>query len=129
MIKKEERRGFLHGIAMAKKAPRVFNLLFAYDSFIFFKANPLESKVLKEIMEEFSVALSFLVSLSPIDFFHLGKVVGYDHQLVVGPRRMGIHVFVEFLLPQCLGEDGQDCFPIEVIHITYLFLPPPKEVH
>lgn len=43
LIRNYETRGLFHGVAIAMSAPRISHLLFADDSFIFFKTNPKES--------------------------------------------------------------------------------------
>lgn len=56
MINKQETRGNIHGISISKGAPRVSHLLFADDCLLFFKANPLEFQVFKDVLEEYALA-------------------------------------------------------------------------
>lgn len=62
MIKRQESRGFLHGITVAKDALKISHLLFVDDNFIFLKANPTGSVVLKEIMNEYSLASGQIIN-------------------------------------------------------------------
>lgn len=92
MIKKQEYKGFIHKIAIAKGAPKISHLLFANDNFIFFKANPLESQVIKTILEDYAAASGQIINFekSAISFSknvrdEVREVVGS----IVGLRREG----------------------------------------
>lgn len=54
LIRRQEEMGTLHGVAVARGAPRVSHLFFADDSFLFFRANTLEARIVKEILEVYA---------------------------------------------------------------------------
>jgi hypothetical protein len=49
LIKQAEQNNLLHGVKVCRTAPAVSHLLFADNSFLFFKANDTETNVLKKI--------------------------------------------------------------------------------
>lgn len=51
MLSNLERRGFIHGVSIARGAPKISHLFFADDSFIFLKANQSESASLKQTLD------------------------------------------------------------------------------
>lgn len=62
MIKEQEKRGLVHGISIAKRAPEISHLLFADDSFIFFKANTEESLRLKQLLDDYAAASGQIIN-------------------------------------------------------------------
>lgn len=62
LIKQREARGTFHGIGVARGAPKISHLLFADDSFIFFKANAEETVVCRDILESFAGASGQLIN-------------------------------------------------------------------
>jgi hypothetical protein len=48
LIKQAERNNILHGIKVSRRAPTISHLLFADDSFLFFRANEVETNALKK---------------------------------------------------------------------------------
>ena len=48
LIKQAERNNILHGIKVCRRAPSIIHLLFADDSFLFFRANEVETNALKK---------------------------------------------------------------------------------
>ncbi|CAH9117813.1 unnamed protein product [Cuscuta epithymum] len=50
LLKKAEARGDIHGVAVCRGAPRVSHLLFADDSFLFFRATSEEAGIIKDIL-------------------------------------------------------------------------------
>lgn len=62
LIRRYESRGLFHGIAIAKNAPKISHLLFADDSFIFFKANAGESQIYRDILDIYAAASGQVVN-------------------------------------------------------------------
>lgn len=62
LIKKLEDRGSIHGISIAKDAPKLSHLFFADDSLIFIKANSQESTVIKETLETYGRASGQIIN-------------------------------------------------------------------
>lgn len=83
MFRKYEARGLLHGIGIARGAPKISHLFFADDSFIFFRANLHESQVCKNILDAYASASGQLINFekSSINF---SKNVGEDLRESVG---------------------------------------------
>lgn len=79
LIKKAERRGDLHGIKVSKGAPIVSHLLFADDSFLFFRANDMEATVMKNILSDFELASSQAINLQLSKVFY-SRNVGQDQK-------------------------------------------------
>ncbi|CAH9109059.1 unnamed protein product [Cuscuta epithymum] len=55
LIRKQEAEGRFCGVAVAKKAPKVSHLLFADDSYLFFRANREECQVVKDILKTYEI--------------------------------------------------------------------------
>lgn len=53
MIKKAHDRGLIHGVSIARDAPKVTHLFFADDSIIFTRANDQEASVLVDILKKY----------------------------------------------------------------------------
>lgn len=62
LIRHYECRGQFHGIAVARYAPRISHFLFADNNFIFFKANPSESEVCKNILATYATASGQIIN-------------------------------------------------------------------
>lgn len=62
MIQNQERRGVIHGVAISTSALKVSHLLFVDDCFLFFKANSMESQVIKDILNEFATASGQIIN-------------------------------------------------------------------
>lgn len=56
MIKQAEDKGLLHGIQVARGAPKISHLLFADDSFLFCKATIPEIQSVKLILDDYANA-------------------------------------------------------------------------
>lgn len=63
LINKEETRGNFHEVGVARGAPKVTHLLFADDSFVFFRADSKESQTCKNILDVYASATGQLVNL------------------------------------------------------------------
>lgn len=90
MIRNQEARGTIHGIAIARGAPSVSHLLFADDCFIFFKANPNEGQVYKEILSEYTSASGQVINFEKSSICFSKNVCGDMREMVeeiVGVRR------------------------------------------
>lgn len=62
MLKRLELRGSLHGISIARGAPRISHLFFADDSLIFIKANQQESATIKATLDVYGKASGQLIN-------------------------------------------------------------------
>lgn len=69
LIKRAERRGDLHGIKICRGAPIISHLLFADDSFMFFRANDREAAVMKSVLFDFEKASSQVINLQKSEVF------------------------------------------------------------
>ena len=56
LIQAKEKEGQIHGCRVARGAPTISHLFFADDCFIYFRANEQETKVVKQILEEYGIA-------------------------------------------------------------------------
>lgn len=56
MIRNLEERGVLHGISIERGAPKISHLFVTGDSFIFIKANQMESSIIKETLDKYGRA-------------------------------------------------------------------------
>lgn len=62
MIKNNERRGDLHGIKICRGAPTISHLLFADDSFLFFRASEKELLCMKKLLEDYESASGLAIN-------------------------------------------------------------------
>lgn len=62
MIKNNERRGDLHGIKICRGAPTISHLLFADDSFLFFRASKKELLCMKKLLEDYESASGLAIN-------------------------------------------------------------------
>ncbi|CAH9130680.1 unnamed protein product [Cuscuta epithymum] len=56
LIRRAEAKGEVHGVAVCRGAPKISHLLFADDSFLFFKANYTECSMIKRILQDYEKA-------------------------------------------------------------------------
>lgn len=62
MIKLAENQGNIHGVAISRSAPKITHLLFADDSYFFFKASPVEANTFKTILDIYSAASGQIIN-------------------------------------------------------------------
>ena len=55
LLKKAEGRGDIHGVWICRGGPSVSHLLFADDSFLFFKASEVECTNMKELLKHYEI--------------------------------------------------------------------------
>ena len=56
LLQKAELEGWIKGVSMCRRAPRITNLLFADDSLLFCQANKQEVKEVTEILKLYAIA-------------------------------------------------------------------------
>lgn len=56
MLKDYENKNKIHGLSVYRNAPTVNHLLFADDSYIFLRANPMEASNLKQLLQDYEKA-------------------------------------------------------------------------
>ena len=69
MIKQAERNNILHGIKVCRRAPSISHLLFADDSFLFFRANEVETNALKKILDDYANASGQMINMQKSEIF------------------------------------------------------------
>ncbi|XP_031091127.1 uncharacterized protein LOC115996126 [Ipomoea triloba] len=69
MIKNAENNGLLHGIQVARGAPKISHLLFADNSFLFCKATIPEIHTLKTILDDYANASGQLINFNKSSIF------------------------------------------------------------
>lgn len=62
MLSNLESRGSIHGISIARGAPKISHLFFADDSFIFIKANQTESATMKQTLDIYGKASGQIIN-------------------------------------------------------------------
>lgn len=63
MLSDYQKKGIIHGVSIATNAPPITHLLFADDSLLFCKANKIEAKAIKDILEAYQRAQCQKVNL------------------------------------------------------------------
>jgi hypothetical protein len=63
LIKQAEQNNSLHGIKICRKAPSISHLLFADDSFLFFRANMDETNTLNGILDTYANAFGQMINM------------------------------------------------------------------
>ena len=56
LLTKAENEARIHGVFICRGAPKVSNLLFAYDSLLFYRATTNEVETISEILQTFAIA-------------------------------------------------------------------------
>ncbi|CAH9113824.1 unnamed protein product, partial [Cuscuta epithymum] len=93
LLRKHESMGCIHGVAVARGAPRISHLLFADDSLLFFQANHREASIVKEILHDYESASGQVVNFNKSKVFFSTNVSvscreGLVELLGVGPAAM-----------------------------------------
>ena len=67
----KEQAGQLHGCTIARGAPSIYHIFFADDCSVYFRANELEARVMKQILVDYGAASGQCVNFlkSSISFF------------------------------------------------------------
>uniref|UniRef100_A0A803PA04 Reverse transcriptase domain-containing protein n=1 Tax=Cannabis sativa TaxID=3483 RepID=A0A803PA04_CANSA len=105
LLRKYERRGWLHGCKVANGAPRVSHMLFADNSYLYCKATENEAQRIEEVLLKFELATGQKVNFSKSSIFFsvntlssmkdrinsiLGMVTAAEDSLYLGlPSSMG----------------------------------------
>lgn len=76
LIKDAMQRGVLHGVSICQGAPMVSHLLFADDSFLFFRANEGETRAMKDILRIYEEASGQEVNFAKSEVFFSRNVQG-----------------------------------------------------
>ncbi|CAH9071355.1 unnamed protein product [Cuscuta epithymum] len=100
LIRKNEKQGRIHGVSVAKGAPRVSHLFFADDNFLFFRAQEDECNVIKGILSTYTSTSGQMVNFSKSALSFSSNVVGPTrdnicnmlgvYQEQVGSRYLGL---------------------------------------
>lgn len=74
--------GLIHGVQVSNSAPAISHLLFADDSFLFFRASPHETEVVKAILDEYASASGQSINYQKSGIFFSSNV-SQNHQEVI----------------------------------------------
>jgi hypothetical protein len=77
LLKQAESNGSLHGIKVCRRAPSISHLLFADDSFLFFRANENETHMLKGILDIYANASGQLINMQKSEIY-FSRNVSHD---------------------------------------------------
>lgn len=69
LIRRAESRGDIHGTRICRGAPSISHLLFADDSFLFFRATQKECEVMKNILNYYEATLGQAINLTKSEVF------------------------------------------------------------
>ncbi|CAH9135001.1 unnamed protein product, partial [Cuscuta epithymum] len=109
-LRQEEAAGRLHGVCVARGAPRISHLLFADDCFLFFKASHDECSIVKTVLEDYEVASGQVINYnkSTISFsanISSDRREGYREMFSVQPMETG----AKYLgLPSLVGRSKRE---------------------
>lgn len=110
LIRKQELQGNLHGVKIARQAPRISHLLFADDSYIFFKANQSQSSTCKLILDLYTAATGQTVNFdkSSLTFSkNVGDGIRQSVGSILGVRMEG-NAGKYLGLPSLVGRNKRD---------------------
>lgn len=110
LINKHEASGDFHGVGIARGVPKITHLLFANDSFIFFRANLSESTICKHILDLYATASCQLINFekSSINFSrNVGEEARNAVSSVLGVRRVG-NLGTYLGLPSLIGRNRSE---------------------
>jgi hypothetical protein len=79
LIKQAEQNNSLHGIKICRKAPSISHLLFADDSFLFFRANMDETNTLNGILDTYANAFGQMINMQKSEIL-FGRNVSQAHR-------------------------------------------------
>lgn len=82
VLRKQEQRGNLHGISVAKGAPRISHLFFADDCYLFFQANEPESLLIKDILQDYASSSGQQINYGKSSIFFSRNVKEEDQNWV-----------------------------------------------
>ncbi|CAH9083997.1 unnamed protein product [Cuscuta epithymum] len=74
LISREEARGRIHGVSIARRAPRISHLFFADDSLLFFQATHREVTAVREILHAYETASGQTINYNKSKFFFSANV-------------------------------------------------------
>lgn len=112
LIRQAEGRGELHGAKICWNAPIISHLLFADDSFLFFKATEEEAHKMKSILTTYEAASGQAISLPKSEIYYSRNVDGsIQHTLtsILGVQAvLGTSKYLS--LPSMIGRNKQATF-------------------
>lgn len=79
LIKREEDKGSIHGIKIARVAPPISHLLFANDAMLLYRANNFEASTLKSCVQKYARWSGQTIILHK-SFLHLSHKMGSEQQ-------------------------------------------------
>lgn len=82
LIQKARRRGDIHCISICTNAPIISHILFAYDCFLFFRADEREANVMKHILETYEAASGQAISLPKSKVYYSRSVPGHVQDFI-----------------------------------------------
>ena len=112
LIRKAERRGYLHGISVCSHAPTISHLLFADDCFLFFRADEKEAQVIKNILHTYELASGQAISQPKSEVFFSSVVPSPLKEVIT--NILGVRVVMgtgKYLgLPSMVGRSKEATF-------------------
>jgi hypothetical protein len=112
LLKKESQQSNIHGIQIARNAPKITHLLFADDSLLFARANPKEAETIMKVLQSYQLASGQMVNLdkSEVSFSRNVPEIEKDmicHQIAI--KTVASHS--RYLgLPVIFGRSKKDVF-------------------
>jgi hypothetical protein len=112
LLKKESQQSNIHGIQIARNAPKITHLLFADDSLLFARANPKEAETIMKVLQSYQLASGQMVNLdkSEVSFSRNVPKIEKDmicHQIAI--KTVASHS--RYLgLPVIFGRSKKDVF-------------------
>ncbi|KAL8103570.1 hypothetical protein AgCh_027952 [Apium graveolens] len=82
IMRRNEEAGLIHGCTIARGAPTISHLLFADDSYFFFKATTAEANVMKNILIRFEVMSGQSINFNKSTVTFTSNTTGEDRQSV-----------------------------------------------
>ena len=86
-------RGFIHGCKIARTAPSISHLFFAYDSFLFFKATMQESGEIKECLKLYEEASGQFMNFQKSSISFSCKYIGLPS--LMGKNKKEVFSFIK----------------------------------
>lgn len=112
LLHKEEAKGSIHGIQVARKAPQITHLLFADDNLLFARANQKEVDSITQVLKVYQLASVQLVNLDKSEVLFSRNVPPIEQNMIC--NKMGtktVTILSRYLgLPIVFGRSKKDVF-------------------